>query len=414
MNAIVELVGRVLTIRLETLVRRENNSDYWTTTLYSSIARSWNSLLLPWKRNIQHDKMKSDSHQYLSSTTTTRATKRNQTVVQVTIPFIGISWIDDIELWEELIYVSLSHVEFTSQHKKVQLTLSHFQCDQSITSSDSPVLLASLQHPFLSILLEMESLEAVRHYNQLDISVAEFALKMDNELLFRLLEMIKQRAKYFSQVLDSFHIMEDIWCCCRRQEAEGGSSTTSPSASEIFAQLVSPQLNRTDIPCYFQHVILHPIACRFSFTMKGNFESGWLPWMESWMRNTGLLLGEIEDNLLWVDQLELNNAVETLDALSRNVLWHVIKSLWSNMFTALGGLSALGDMTSTFLHLRRGTLQFFVEPIRGSLTGEPGSLWKGVHRGTIMLGRSCIYSIAQPVSRLSWAIAKVSNIHGGT
>ncbi|GJD06899.1 Putative vacuolar protein sorting-associated protein 13A [Galdieria sulphuraria] len=394
LNATVELLGRVLTIRLESI--RKETYD-WTHSLYSSVAQRWN-FLVPWKRSKYLKVATPKSTAVVESTETSQVCSFH---FQVTIPFIGISFIDDEELWEECFYISLSNLLFSlkqqSSIRKVEMTVSHFQCDQSITLSDSPVLLASLQHPFLFIFLEMQSFETVNHYHQIDVLVSEFALKMDNELLFRLLEFIKQRAKYFSQALDSFHILEDVWL------SRGDSL---PSVEQVFTKLISPHLNRTDTPSYFEHVILHPVACRFSFTMKGSFERGWLPFMESWMRNTGLLLGEIEDNLLWVDQLELNNAVETLDGLSRNILWHVIKSLWSNMFTALGGLSALGDMTSTVLHLRQGTLQFFVEPIRGSLTGEPHSLWRGVHRGTIMLGRSCIYSIAQPVSRLSWALAK--------
>ncbi|GJQ14003.1 hypothetical protein GpartN1_g5794.t1 [Galdieria partita] len=394
LNVTVELLGRVLTVRLESI--RKDNDD-WTHSLYSTVAQRW-SFLVPWKRS-KYSKVATRK-----STVSMELAETSQVVsfhFQVTIPFIGISFIDDEELWEELFYISLSNLLFSleqqSSKRKVEMTVSHFQCDQSITSSDSPVLLASLQHPFLSIFVQMQSFEFVNHYHQVDVSVAEFALKMDNELLFRLMELIKQRAKYFSQALDTFHIVEEVWL------SRGDSL---PSVEQVFTKLISPHLTRRDTPSYFEHVILRPIACRFSFTMKGTFERGWLPFMESWMRNTGLLLGEIEDNLLWVDQLLLNNAVETLDGLSRNILWHIVKSLWSNMFTALGGLSALGDMTSTVSHLRQGTLQFFVEPIRGSLTGDPHSLWRGVHRGTIILGRSCIYSIAQPVSRLSWAVAK--------
>eukprot|EP00871_Galdieria_phlegrea_P004192 jgi/Galph1/4774/GphlegSOOS_G3483.1 len=396
LQVFVELQGRVFILRLEGIVKE--NLSIGKSAIYSTVLTEWKPGFLFGRKRKSLKSNRVENAQPISF----NQTPKSRFIFRLTIPFIGISLIDDEQLWEELLYVGLENgscvLVQAGSKRELQLTLNHFQCDLSLAMSSNPVLLTALQRPFLSIDIRMQSFNSINQYDMIQIAVGEFAFKLDNELLFHFLEMVKQRRQNFTQVWQHLQPLDNIWRCTLPSDATG--------IEDIYSQLIAPYLNVTDLPSIFEKVVLNAIACRFSFTMKSSFEEGLFPTVESWMKNTGLLLGEIEDNLLGVEQLELSHAVDTLSGLSRRILWHVLNSLWSNMFTALGGLSALGDMTSSVSQLRQGTLNFFVEPARGSLSGDAGFLWKGVHRGTIMLGRSCIYSIAQPVSRLSWAIAK--------
>jgi hypothetical protein len=322
--------------------------------------------------------------------------------VSLALAHFGVSLINRRP--RELLYSSTSGLttvlESSPSQQTVEFAVQHFQIDNQ-RAQEFPVLFAprpqsSAEHqlqPFLQFsanrALTLSS--SVIIFNYLSLLIQEFDLRVEEPLIWQLLEVINELGL-------------------------AGKKATSPTpvVVDVDSVLAAPQT--MPIRLFFEWLHLQPLACNLSFLAAPSLRRGrknmtFNP-VAVILKVVGAAFGSVERAPLRINSLLLERAFGNVSLFIAALSSHFIAQGVKQAYKLLGSIDILGNPIDAISYLGTGVKDFFYAPAEG-LMQSPAAFGRGLVRGSESLLRNSVISLFGAVSKVTGSLGRGFAMLGG-
>ena len=345
-----------------------------------------------------------DYHQLLQNEMTPVEQQSLSLHLSVNLQGIGISVIDSVP--REVLFCTLQNLCASldiSDKGTIVLTssITKFQIDNSLSNSQYPVVLGSLnagdqegdsvQH-VLTVSLMMSRHPSVLVLDYLGVLLLPLSISIDSPMVTALcgvmndLPMISSQAESVTGREILIHC--PLLCSCLP-----------------FVNVVTSQY------CYLQELLLQPISVKISvhndpsapLTADLLPAVTWLLPFKAVLNTVISLVANLNNATLQLDSFAMDDTYLSFSTLAGKLVSHYLKQVINKLYLLLGAFNLLGNPVELVGNISEGVRAMFFEPV-STLLKQPNEFVGSVGKGTSKLVSMTAYGVLDSVSKITGTV----------